>query len=102
MTLTDNKTTQQGSNMTTTLPYIGYDKPLTESNSFFTYSERLENATFSFLRIARKGVHDRSEMTQTIVEEWQVDLMDLVCTIADDPQWREFMRDGQKMTVKAT
>ena len=88
--------------MTSKLPYIGYTEPLTESNSLFSYSERLENATRSFLKIARKGVHDRSEITQTIVEEWQVELMDLVCTIADDPEWQEFMRNGQKLTAKAT
>ena len=88
--------------MTTKLPYIGYDKPLTESNSFFTYSERLENATRSFLKIIKKNYDDRSEITHTIIEIWQVDLTDLVCTISDDPEWQEFMSNGQKLTVEPT
>ena len=88
--------------MTTKLPYIGYDKPLTESNSLFSYSERLENGTRSFMKIAKKNYDDRSDGFQTIIEEWQVDLTDLACTIADDPEWQEFMRNGQKMTVEAT
>ena len=88
--------------MTTKLPYIGYDKPLTESNSLFTYGERLENGTRSFMKIAKKNYDDRSDGFQTIIEEWQVDLTDLACTIADDPEWQEFMRNGQKMTVEAT
>jgi hypothetical protein len=70
--------------MTTKLPYIGYDKPLTESNSWFTYSERLAHATITFVRL---------------VDSWQVDLMDLACAIHDDPEWQEFMRNGQKLTV---
>ena len=88
--------------MTTKLPYIGYDKPLTESNSLFTYGERLENGTRSFMKIAKKNYDDRSDGFQTIIEEWQVDLTDLACTIADDPEWQEFMRNGQKLTAKAT
>ena len=88
--------------MTTKLPYIGYTEPLTESNSIFTYSERLENATRSFLKIVKKNYDDRSEITHTIIEVWQIDLTDLVCTIADDPEWQEFMSNGQKMTAEAT
>ena len=102
MTLTDNKTIQQGHNMTTKLPYIGYDKPLTYTNQWFSYSERLENATTTFIRLARLGQYTRGEITDTIIEVWQVDLTDLACTIADDPEWQEFMRNGQKMTVEAT
>ena len=88
--------------MTSKLPYIGYDKPLTESNSFFTYSERLENATRSFIGLMKKGKYTRGEMSDTIVEVWQVDLLDLACIIHDDPEWQEFMSNGQKLTVKAT
>ena len=88
--------------MTTKLPYIGYDKPLTESNSIFSYSERLENATRSFIGLMKKGQYTRGEMSDTIVEVWQVDLIDLACTISDDPEWQEFLANGQKMTVEAT
>ena len=88
--------------MTTKLPYIGYDKPLTESNSIFSYSERLENATRSFIGLMKKGQYTRGEMSDTIIEVWQVDLMDVACAIHDDPEWQEFMRNGQKMTVEAT
>ena len=88
--------------MTSKLPYIGYDKPLTESNSFFTYSERLENATRSFIGLMKKGKYTRGEMSDTIIEVWQVDLMDLACAIHDDPEWQEFMRNGQKLTVEPT
>ncbi len=88
--------------MTTKLPYIGYDKPLTESNSIFSYSERLENATRSFIELMKKGKYTRGEMTDTIVEVWQVDLIDLACIIHDDPEWQEFMRNGQKMTAEVT
>ena len=88
--------------MTTKLPYIGYDKPLTESNSIFSYSERLERGARSFIQIIKEGRYTRGEMTDTITEVWQVDLTDLACTIHDDPEWQEFMENGQKMTVKAT
>tara|TARA_R110000822_G_scaffold277916_2_gene399938 strand:+ start:896 stop:1171 length:276 start_codon:yes stop_codon:yes gene_type:complete len=88
--------------MTTKLPYIGYDKPLTESNSLFSYSERLERGARSFIQIIKEGRYTRGEMTDTIIEVWQVDLTDLACTIHDDPEWREFLGNGQKMTVKAT
>ena len=100
MTLTDNKTIQQGFDMTTKLPYIGYDKPLTESNSWFTYSERLAHATITFVRLVRLGQYTRGEITDTVVDSWQVDLIDLACTIHDDPEWQEFMRNGQKMTAE--
>ena len=95
-------TIQQGFNMTSKLPYIGYDKPLTESNSWFTYSERLAHATITFVRLVRLGQYTRGEVAETIVEVWQVDLMDLACTIHDDPEWQEFMRNGQKMTDEVT
>jgi len=88
--------------MTTKLPYIGYTEPLTESNSIFSYSERLENATRSFIGLMKKGQYTRGEMSDTIVEVWQIDLIDLACTIHDDPEWREFMRNGQKLTVEPT
>ena len=88
--------------MTTKLPYIGYDKPLTESNSIFSYGERLENGTRSFMKIIKKNYNDRSKAVDTIIEVWQVDLTDLACTIADDPEWQEFMRNGQKMTDEVT
>ena len=84
--------------MTTKLPYIGYDKPLTKSNSIFSYGERLENGTRSFIGLMKRGQYTRGEMSDTIVEVWQVDLMDLACAIHDDPEWQEFMRNGQKMT----
>ena len=92
-------TIQQGFDMTTKLPYIGYDKPLTESNSIFSYGERLENGTRSFMKIIKKNYNDRSKAVDTIIEVWQVDLIDLACTISDDPEWQEFMRNGQKMTA---
>jgi len=92
----------QDNTMTTKLPYIGYDKPLTESNSIFSYSERLENATRSFIELMKKGQYTRGEMSDTIVEVWQVDLIDLACTIHDDPEWQEFMSNGQKMTAEVT
>ena len=88
--------------MTTKLPYIGYTEPLTESNSIFSYSERLENATRSFIGLMKKGQYTRGEMSDTIVEVWQIDLIDLACTIHDDPEWQEFMRNGQKLTVEPT
>ena len=88
--------------MTTKLPYNGYDKPLTESNSLFSYSERLEKGTRSFVKIAKEAQYTRGEITDTIIEVWQVDLMDLACTIHDDPEWQEFMSNGQKLTVEAT
>jgi len=50
----------------------------------------------------KKGQYTRGEMTDTIIEVWQVDLMDLACAIHDDPEWQEFMRNGQKLTAKAT
>ena len=40
--------------------------------------------------------------SDTIIEVWQVDLMDLACAIHDDPEWQEFMRNGQKLTAEAT
>ena len=88
--------------MTTKLPYIGYDKPLTETNSMFSYSERLNSATRSFVRLCGLGKWSRGEVSETIVEVWQVDLMDLACAIHDDPEWQEFMRNGQKLTVEPT
>jgi len=88
--------------MTSKLPYIGYDKPLTESNSIFSYSERLERGARSFIGLMKKGQYTRGEMTDTIIEVWQVDLMDLACAIHDDPEWQEFMRNGQKLTVEPT
>ena len=88
--------------MTTKLPYIGYDKPLTESNSLFSYSERLERGARSFIGLMKKGQYTRGEMSDTIVEVWQVDLIDLACIIHDDPEWQEFMRNGQKLTAEAT
>ena len=88
--------------MTTKLPYNGYTEPLTESNSIFSYSERLENATRSFIGLMKKGQYTRGEMSDTIIEVWQVDLMDLACAIHDDPEWQEFMGNGQKLTAKAT
>jgi len=95
-------TIQQGFDMTTKLPYIGYDKPLTESNSIFSYGERLENGTRSFMKIIKKNYNDRSKAVDTIIEVWQVDLIDLACTISDDPEWQEFMENGQKMTAEVT
>jgi len=88
--------------MTTKLPYNGYDKPLTESNSLFSYSERLEKGTRSFVKIVKEAQYTRGEITDTIIEVWQVDLTDLACTIHDDPEWQEFMRNGQKMTDEVT
>ena len=88
--------------MTTKLPYIGYDKPLTYINQWFSYSERLERGARSFIGLMKKGQYTRGEVSDTIVEVWQVDLIDLACTIHDDPEWQEFMKNGQKMTVKAT
>ena len=88
--------------MTTKLPYIGYDKPLTYINQWFTYDERLEKGTRSFVKIVKEAQYTRGEITDTIIEVWQVDLTDLACTIHDDPEWQEFMRNGQKMTVEAT
>ena len=88
--------------MTSKLPYVGYDKPLTESNSIFSYSERLERGARSFIELMKKGQYTRGEMTDTIIEVWQVDLMDLACAIHDDPEWQEFMRNGQKLTVEPT
>ena len=88
--------------MTSKLPYIGYDKPLTESNSIFSYGERLENGTRSFMKIIKKNYNDRSKAVDTIIEVWQVDLIDLACTISDDPEWQEFMENGQKMTAEVT
>ena len=88
--------------MTSKLPYIGYDKPLTESNSIFSYSERLERGARSFIGLMKKGQYTRGEMSDTIVEVWQVDLIDLACIIHDDPEWREFMENGQKMTAEVT
>ena len=88
--------------MTSKLPYIGYDKPLTESNSIFSYSERLERGARSFIGLMKKGQYTRGEMTDTIIEVWQVDLMDLAGIIHDDPEWQEFMRNGQKLTDEGT
>jgi hypothetical protein len=51
------------------------------------------------MKIIKKNYDDRSKAVDTIIEVWQVDLTDLACTIADDPEWQEFMRNGQKMTV---
>ena len=79
-----------------------YDKPLTYINQWFSYSERLEKGTRSFVKIAKEAQYTRGEITDTIIEVWQVDLTDLACTIHDDPEWREFLANGQKMTVKAT
>jgi hypothetical protein len=90
-------TIQQGFDMTTKLPYIGYDKPLTESNSIFSYGERLENGTRSFMKIIKKNYNDRSKAFDTIIEVWQVDLTDLACTVADDPEWQEFMEKNNRL-----
>ena len=86
--------------MTTKLPYIGFNKPLTYTNQWFSYTERLEKATTTFIRFARLDQYTRGEIIDTIIEVWQVDLTDLSCTIADDPRWQEFLANGQKMTVK--
>ena len=83
--------------MTTKLPYIGYDKPLTESNSIFSYSERLENGARSFMKIIKKNYDDRSKAFDTIIEVWQVDLTDLACTVADDSEWQEFMEKNNRL-----
>lgn len=88
--------------MTTTLPYIGYDKPLTESNSWFSYSERLEAATTTFVRLAKLGHYTRGEIADSVVDSWQVDLIDLACTIHDNAKWQEFVANGQKLTVEPT
>jgi hypothetical protein len=50
----------------------------------------------------KEGKYTRGEMSDTIVEVWQVDLIDLACTIHDDPEWQEFMRNGQKLTDEVT
>jgi hypothetical protein len=92
----------QDNTMTTKLPYIGYDKPLTESNSIFSYSERLENATRSFIELMKKGQYTRGEIADIVMDVWQVDFIDFACTVHDDPRWQEFLTNGQKMTVKAT
>ena len=89
-------TIQQGFGMTTKLPYIGYNKPLTYTNQWFSYTERLENATTTFIRLARLGQYQVGEIIDTIIEVWQVAATDLSCTIADDPRWQEFLENGQK------
>ena len=88
--------------MTTKLPYNGYDKPLTKTNSCFSYTERLENATTTFIRLARLGQYTRGEIADIAMDVWQVDFIDFACTIHDDPRWQEFLANGQKMTVEAT
>ena len=88
--------------MTTKLPYNGFNKPLTYTNQWFSYSERLERGARSFIELMKKGQYTRGEIADTIVEVWQVDLIDLACTISDYPEWQEFMENGQKLTDEVT
>ena len=49
------------------------------------------------MKIIKKNYDDRSKAFDTIIEVWQVDLTDLACTVADDPEWQEFMEKNNRL-----